>query len=241
MIYYLNVDANSGFRERTVYRVFIVTERDLERGSIPWAVDAEGISYDAGTELNLDGSGHGDLVVRPDAVLLDTDGLSGEEARKWSDHCQEAGLPIVAVVSAEHLTEYDPFLDLDDFILQPFRPKELLARLDRAIFRMNGPQNRNLLRTGDLIIDTERYEVRLGGKRVVLTYKEYQLLVLLASNPGKVYKRDRLLSEIWGYDYFGGTRTVDVHIRRLRSKIEDSSHSFIETIWNVGYRFKAVP
>ena len=204
-------------------------------------MDAEGISYDAGTELNLDGSGHGDLVVRPDAVLLDTDGLSGEEARKWSDHCQEAGLPIVAVVSAEHLTEYDPFLDLDDFILQPFRPKELLARLDRAIFRMNGPQNRNLLRTGDLIIDTERYEVRLGGKRVVLTYKEYQLLVLLASNPGKVYKRDRLLSEIWGYDYFGGTRTVDVHIRRLRSKIEDSSHSFIETIWNVGYRFKAVP
>ena len=77
------------------------------------------------------------------------------------------------------------------------------------------------------------------GRKVLLTYKEYQLLVLLASTPGRVYTRDNLLSQVWGYDYFGGTRTVDVHIRRLRSKIEDASHSFIETIWNVGYRFNA--
>ena len=114
-----------------------------------------------------------------------------------------------------------------------------MARLGQAIFRTKGPQEKHVLRAGDLHIDMERYEVRLAGRRIVLTYKEYQLLALLAANPGRVYTRDGLLDQVWGYDYFGGTRTVDVHIRRLRSKIEDADHSFIETIWNVGYRFKA--
>ena len=86
---------------------------------------------------------------------------------------------------------------------------------------------------------SERYEVTVAGRRVSLTYKEFQLLVLLASNPGRVYTREALLSQIWGYDYLGGTRTVDVHIRRLRSKVESPGRSFVETIWNVGYRFKA--
>ena len=76
---------------------------------------------------------------------------------------------------------------------------------------------------------------------MILTYKEYQLLVLLASSPGKVYSRESLLSQLWGYDYFGGTRTVDVHIRRLRAKIEEGGHPFIETIRNVGYRFRIAP
>ena len=78
----------------------------------------------------------------------------------------------------------------------------------------------------------------MTGRRASLTDKEFQLLVLLASSPGRVYSRDMLLSQIWGYEYLGGTRTVDVHVRRLRSKIEDPDNSFIETIWNVGYRFK---
>ena len=72
----------------------------------------------------------------------------------------------------------------------------------------------------------------------MLTKKQYELLKLLAENPGRVFSRDALLNQIWGYEYFGGTRTVDVHIRRLRSKIEDADHNFIETIWNVGYRFR---
>ena len=85
----------------------------------------------------------------------------------------------------------------------------------------------------------DRYEVSSRGKRVLLTFKEYQLLVLLVTNPGKVYTREELLMDVWAYDYFGGTRTVDVHIRRLRSKIEDADHSFIETVRNVGYRFRS--
>ena len=78
----------------------------------------------------------------------------------------------------------------------------------------------------------------LKGRRIALRFKEYELLRLLATSPGRVFTRDALLRKIWGYDYFGGTRTVDVHIRRLRSKIEDAEHSFIETIWAVGYRFR---
>ena len=91
--------------------------------------------------------------------------------------------------------------------------------------------------TSPLTWNVTRYRQR--GRRVTLTYKEFQLLALLASNPGRVYTREALLSQVWGYDYLGGTRTVDVHVRRLRSKVESPGRSFIETIWNVGYRFKA--
>ena len=91
---------------------------------------------------------------------------------------------------------------------------------------------------GDLVIDLPKYEVRQAGRLIVLTLKEYELLCLLASNPGKVFTRATLLNKIWGYNYYGGARTVDVHVTRLRNKIEDSGHSFIETIRGVGYKFK---
>ncbi|MCE2465414.1 MAG: response regulator transcription factor [Dehalococcoidia bacterium] len=127
---------------------------------------------------------------------------------------------------------------MDDFIVHPYNPQELVKRIDRVLARSREPESNEVVKTGDLVIDIGKYEISLGGRRVILTYKEYQLLVLLATNPGRVYTRDELLQQVWGYDYFGGTRTVDVHIRRLRSKIESANHSFIETIWNVGYRFR---
>jgi DNA-binding response OmpR family regulator len=141
-------------------------------------------------------------------------------------------------VPQDRIYDYDASLNPDDFILCPFNPGELLARVQQAIFRLKGPSGQQMLKVADLVIDLEKYDVTLGGRRISLTYKEFQLLVLLASNPGRVYSREVLLSQVWGYDYLGGTRTVDVHIRRLRSKIEDPDHSFVETIWNVGYRFK---
>ena len=95
-----------------------------------------------------------------------------------------------------------------------------------------------LVRAGDLVINPSRYEVSVKGRRVNLRFKEYELLLLMTKAPGRVYTRESLLNQIWGYDYLGGTRTVDVHIRRLRTKIEDADHHFIETIWNVGYRFR---
>ena len=224
-----------------MYRVFILTDRNVEPGSSLWAIEAEGLKYDVGTEADLDSSRNGNRGLRPDAVLLDLDSVGNERAYELVAYCREIGLPVLGLVSDTHRIGYDPSLNLDDFILQPIRPGELLMRLSQNLFRIRGPQSKRVLRVGDLAIDLERYEVRLVGVRIVLTYKEYQLLVVLASNPGKVFTRSSLLSQVWGYDYFGGTRTVDVHVRRLRSKLEDAGHSFIETIWNVGYRFKAGP
>jgi two-component system alkaline phosphatase synthesis response regulator PhoP len=94
-----------------------------------------------------------------------------------------------------------------------------------------------LIKCGDLVIDIAKYEVSIGGKLLALTFKEYELLKFLAKNRGRVFTRETLLNEVWGYDYYGGDRTVDVHIRRLRSKIEDSTHTFIETVRNIGYKF----
>jgi two-component system, OmpR family, alkaline phosphatase synthesis response regulator PhoP len=94
-----------------------------------------------------------------------------------------------------------------------------------------------VVRAGDLTLDLANYRVAVAGRPVELTFKEYELLRFLVQNPDKVLTREALLKRVWGYDYFGGSRTVDVHIRRLRSKLEDRGHVFIETIRNVGYRF----
>ena len=126
----------------------------------------------------------------------------------------------------------------DDVIVVPWRLGELELRVARLLERKAPPQEARLITAGDLVIDPERYDVYVAGKPVVLTFKEYELLKQLASNPGRVYSREALLEQVWGYHYFGGTRTVDVHVRRLRSKIEDATHTFIDTVWNVGYRFK---
>ena len=137
-------------------------------------------------------------------------------------------------------SEYDPSLNPDELVFNPIQDGELLARVRQAIYRVQGSSGSEILKIGDITVDLGRYDVTVAGRRVALTYKEFQLLVLLASNPGRVYSRESLLSQVWGYDYLGGTRTVDVHVRRLRSKIEGPDRSYIETIYLVGYRFKAV-
>ena len=125
-----------------------------------------------------------------------------------------------------------------EICFQPCTPEEVSLRLKIAISRNAPLEASNTITRGDLVIDCDRYEVTLKGFKVDLTYKEYELLKYLASNPGRVFSRESLLRSVWEYDYFGGTRTVDVHIRRLRSKIDDVSNHFIETQWNVGYRFR---
>ena len=124
-----------------------------------------------------------------------------------------------------------------DFILKPYALSELLSRLRLIFWKHRRVSGENTIQHGHLVIDFERYEVLVNDQRVDLTFKEYELLKFLAANPGKVFTRDSLLNKVWGYEYYGGTRTVDVHIRRLRSKIEDSAHQFIETVRSVGYKF----
>jgi DNA-binding response OmpR family regulator len=151
----------------------------------------------------------------------------------------ERALPIIAIVSKNMLQKVSFAGGMDDFVVEPWDVSELIARIRRVIALTNqGAQNDELVNCGDLKIDLARCEVYLCGKPLDLTFKEYELVKFLAQNRGRVFSRDALLNEVWGYDYYGGDRTVDVHIRRLRSKIEDSSHTFIETIRNIGYRFK---
>ena len=199
-------------------------------------VNRAGMSCQIGIELEqLDESG----ARPPDAVVLDMSSLEHSDARRMVEKCHDRKLPVLAAVPRDAITTYDPSLNPDDMLVSPVSEAELTARVELAMYRVSGPSGPTLLKVGDLSIDQERYEVTVAGRRVALTYKEFQLLVLLASNPGRVYTREALLSQIWGYDYLGGTRTVDVHIRRLRSKVESPGPSFVETIWNVGYRFKA--
>ena len=130
---------------------------------------------------------------------MDMCSLEDRDARRFVELCHDRKLPVLAAVSREAVTDYDPSLNADEMVVCPVAEGELTARVKQAMYRVSGPAGPKLLRAGDLSIDMERYEVTVAGRRVSLTYKEFQLLVLLASNPGRVYTRDALLSQIWGY------------------------------------------
>lgn len=175
---------------------------------------------------------------KPDLVLIDTHALGQRELVEILDSCKQLRIASLCLVNRDSLTEYDAGNGADDFLLDPLFWPELEVRVHQLLCRGQSPNNDQTIRVGELVINQNRYEVRLSGSKLLLTYKEYQLLRLLASSPGTVFSREELLSKIWGFDYFGGTRTVDVHIRRLRSKLEATDHTYIETIWNVGYRMQ---
>jgi DNA-binding response OmpR family regulator len=173
-------------------------------------------------------------------MLLDTDEATiGSEAWEQAQRIrQERQIPLIAIVSREKLNGLDSSTSIDDFVIAPWETTEVIARIKRILRQKESIDSEEMLRCNDLVIDLSKYEVSLGGKPIILTFKEYQLLKFLASNRGKVFTREALLNKVWGWDYYGGDRTVDVHIRRLRSKIEDKEHSFIETIRNIGYKFR---
>ena len=171
-------------------------------------------------------------------MLVDASTLTGADVRHFAERCRQAKLPLIALAPESRLAEIGVSSGMSDFVLLPLRPAEFVARAKWAIRRTLPQEDPDVIRVGELVINPTRYEVSLGGRRIDLRFKEYELLRLMASNPGRVFTREALLNEVWGYQYFGGTRTVDVHIRRLRSKIEDSDHAFIETIWQVGYRLR---
>ena len=189
-------------------------------------------------------SEHLDAIERvreqaPDLVVLeineypapDTAGLP-QEIKK------EKPLPVVALIDRRIIGRPDIIPEaIDDFIIGPGDAGELELRIKRLLKKVSDTDPGEIIRCGDLVIDLARCEVSISGQRIELTFKEYELLRFLAGHPGRVYTRDALLNKVWGYDYFGGDRTVDVHIRRLRSKIESLGRTFIDTVRNIGYRF----
>lgn len=180
-----------------------------------------------------------DLVVL-DIMLPDIDGW--EICRTIR---KESKMPIIMLTAREDETDRVVGLEIgaDDYITKPFSPRELVARV-KTVLRRTKPKDRqdkeSLIKCDGLIIDLDKREVKLDGKPVDLTAKEFELLKLLASNPRMVFSRDHLLERIWSYDFYGGTRTVDVHIRHLRKKLNEDRKEprFIETVRGVGYKFK---
>jgi len=125
----------------------------------------------------------------------------------------------------------------DDFCLDPFHPRELEARLRHLLTLPAGEDLPGLVEHGPLMLNVETYEAAIDGQPLDLTYMEYELLRFLASSPGKVFTREVLLNQVWGYEYYGGARTVDVHVRRLRAKIGEENANLIQTVRSVGYKF----
>ncbi|MFN8559359.1 MAG: response regulator transcription factor [Dehalococcoidia bacterium] len=174
-----------------------------------------------------------------DAALVEVS-LAGREALDLIllDKRLAERMAVLAALAPMALSRYLAGAPADDFVVWPAPSEELAARVDVAVRRRRGVEPEHILRFGDLAIDIANYRVTVLGQPVELTFKEYELLRFLASNRDKVFTREALLNRVWGYDYYGGARTVDVHIRRLRAKIEDGNRVFIETIRNVGYRFR---
>ena len=146
--------------------------------------------------------------------------------------------PVLLLVSGVQLTDLELRDDLfDDFCLTPFHPRELEARLKHLFWRTGSGTRPELVEYGPLVLNLETYQAAIETKPLDLTYMEYELLKFLATNPGKVFTREILLSRVWGYEYYGGARTVDVHIRRLRAKLGEEHANLIQTVRSVGYRF----
>jgi DNA-binding response OmpR family regulator len=146
--------------------------------------------------------------------------------------------PLLLVVAAPQLGELELREDLfDDFCVAPWKSQELEARLAHLFWRTGRGTRPELIEYGPLVLNLETYQAALSGRPLDLTFMEYELLKFLATHPGKVFTREVLLSRVWGYEYYGGARTVDVHIRRLRAKLGEEHTNLISTVRSVGYRF----
>jgi len=146
--------------------------------------------------------------------------------------------PLLVLVTGVQLSDLELRNELfDDFCLTPFHPAEVEARLRHLFFSAGTGSRPELVSYADLVLNLETYQAQIDGRPLDLTYMEYELLRFLAQNPGKVFTREMLLSRVWGYEYYGGARTVDVHVRRLRAKLGEEHANLIQTVRSVGYRF----
>ena len=223
-------------------KILLVEDEKTLAKALKFNLEKEGfrveVAFDGEEALNAMSRKEPDLVIL-DLMLPKIDGYEVcRSIRRSSD------VPIIMLTARDE--DIDKILGLelgaDDYMTKPFNTRELLARI-KAILRRTVQQAaavRSFIKVGDLQIDVIKHKVTVKGREVALTSREYNLLSLLASNPGKVYSREELLEEIWGDDYSGDVRTVDVHIRHLREKIEEfpAEPNIILTVWGAGYKFR---
>jgi DNA-binding response OmpR family regulator len=179
----------------------------------------------------------------PDAILVDARRDLVQARRVLQALGSSANsIPVIAIVSDGGWAAVSADWGVDDLLLHTAGPGEVEARLRLAIGRrtQSASQLPDEIRSGGLVVNESTYSARMHGRSLDLTFKEFELLKFLAQHPGRVFSRAQLLQEVWGYDYFGGTRTVDVHVRRLRAKLGPENEAMIGTVRNVGYRFVPV-
>ncbi len=185
------------------------------------------------------------LLEAPAADLLLVDGR--QDLAHARDLCRlirttGSDVPVLLVVTEGGLAVVTHDWGMDDVLLHTCGPAEIEARLKLAIGRLTAQReaadpDAHVIRSGEVVVDEATYTAKIGKRHLDLTFKEFELLKFLAQHPGRVFSRQQLLQEVWGYDYFGGTRTVDVHVRRLRAKLGPDNETLIGTVRNVGYRF----
>ena len=174
------------------------------------------------------------VINDADILLVELGDQPIRRLREVTRIVEEIGLPVILAISLDQLALVDSTSGISDFITSPVDPLELRLRVQRL---NKEEQSDDLVVFKDLELNTLNYQATLASKPIDLTFMEYELLRFLVANPIRVWSREQLLSKVWGYDYYGGARTVDVHIRRLRSKLGEERASWITTVRSVGYRF----
>jgi two-component system alkaline phosphatase synthesis response regulator PhoP len=214
-----------------------MAQRDPEKTELCQVLSREGMTCSITSHTN----GFKEVLTdqHPDIVLFELKNMSDDEPWKTIRKLRkEKRLHVIALIPGDSIDNIDSQLDVDDFLTGPYNAGELRLRINRIVRENEDKDGNEVLTCDGLRMDLATCEVTIDGQIIELTFKEYEVLKLLLSNRGRVFTREALLNKIWGYDYYGGDRTVDVHMRRLRSKIEDATHTFIETVRNVGYRFR---
>lgn len=220
-------------------RVLVVGNNERELLSL--AASVAGLSHFVKSAWDEDSLADAVANGSPDLVILDIrQGDSGLDASKnlIASYDQVAEAPRLAVVEMPDVPGLQSRY-LDDFILSPFETTELALRVTRILNRSQKLRSGQVLGCEGLQIDTESFEVTVDQRQLSLTFKEFELLRFLAAHPGRVHTREALLNQVWGYEYFGGLRTVDVHVRRIRAKLGAKHENLIQTVHGVGYKFVA--
>ncbi len=185
------------------------------------------------------------LLVATGADLLLVDGrhdLAGARDLTRLIRTTGTGVPVLLILTEGGLSVANHDWGMDDVVLHTCGPAELETRIRLSVGRLAAAReaadpDAHVIRSGEVVVDDATYTARIGTRPLNLTFKEFELLKYLAQHPGRVFTRQQVLQEVWGYDYFGGTRTVDVHVRRLRAKLGPENETLIGTVRNVGYRF----
>lgn len=210
-----------------------------ERELSPLAAGLAGLSHFVTRAWNRETLADAVASGSPDLVVMDlrSEEASLAEMKELADgYDRVAEAPRFAVVDSTDSPELRSRY-ISDFIVYPYDPGELGLRITRLLSRAHRMKSGKLLTANGLVIDTESFEVAVDGRPLTLTFKEFELLRFLAAHPSRVHTREALLNQVWGYEYFGGLRTVDVHVRRIRAKLGPKHENLIQTVHGVGYKF----